>query len=170
MPSTDIGYAATRLPQHVVEYFGQLLIARGADQAFRTKMELVNFKKVPRSLAFAIAAVAFRVPVAQHFQKQLEEIESNLSVFAAIAYCDPSNPEAADKEARKHAAKLAKEVQHPLSSRLRDAAKSKKRTHALRSVCARHVFVCSECARSGPDEASGVCGSSWMSAAGACMR
>lgn len=81
------------LPQHVVEYFGQLLIARGADQAFRTKMELVNFKKV-----------------AQHFQKQLEEIESNLSVFAAIAYCDPSNPEAADKEARKHAAKLAKEL------------------------------------------------------------
>ncbi len=34
------------VPNHIREYFRCLLIARGADQAFRTKVELVNYKKV----------------------------------------------------------------------------------------------------------------------------
>lgn len=34
------------MPNHFIEYVQALLIARGADQAFRTKSELVNFKKV----------------------------------------------------------------------------------------------------------------------------
>jgi hypothetical protein len=34
------------LSKHIQEYLRCLLIARGADQAFRTKVELVNYKKV----------------------------------------------------------------------------------------------------------------------------
>ena len=34
------------LPPHVVNFMQKLLIARGADQAFRTKAELVNYKKM----------------------------------------------------------------------------------------------------------------------------
>jgi hypothetical protein len=78
------------LPLYVVEYVNKLLIARGADQAFRTKVELVNYKKMM-----------------VHMQKQLEEIESNLSVFSAVAYCGPQET---DKEKRKNAARLAKEL------------------------------------------------------------
>ena len=82
--------AGAGLPAYVVEYVKKLLIARGADQAFRTKVELVNYKKVM-----------------VHMQKQLEEIEANLSVFAAVAYCGPQET---DKDKRKAAARLAKEL------------------------------------------------------------
>jgi len=82
--------AGAGLPAHVVEFIRKLLIARGADQAFRTKVELVNYKKMM-----------------MHMQKHLEEIEANLSVFAAVAYAGPQETE---KDKRKRAARLAKEL------------------------------------------------------------
>ena len=82
--------AGAGLPGYAVDYVKKLLIARGADQAFRTKVELVNYKKVM-----------------VHMQKHLEEIEANLSVFAAVTYCGPQET---DKDKRKAAARLAKEL------------------------------------------------------------
>ena len=82
--------AGAGLPAYVVEYVEKLLIARGADQAFRTKVELVNYKKMM-----------------VHMQKGLEEVEANLSVFAAVAHCGPQET---DKDKRKDAARLAKEL------------------------------------------------------------
>ncbi len=66
------------LPEHVQEYMRCLLIARGADQAFRTKKELVNFKKVML-----------------HLQNMFETAEADLSVFCAMQYI-PHEPETAD--------------------------------------------------------------------------
>jgi hypothetical protein len=63
------------LPEHVQQYVRCMLIARGADQAFRTKKELVNFKKV-----------------VLHLQNMFETAESDLSVFCAMQY-NPHEPE-----------------------------------------------------------------------------
>jgi hypothetical protein len=57
----------THVPGHLAKFFEGVLIARGADQALRTKVEMVNFKK-------AIMLM----------QKQLEETEANLAVFVAM--------------------------------------------------------------------------------------
>ena len=82
--------AGAGLAPHVVDFVTKLLVARGADQAFRTKVELVNYKKVM-----------------VHMQKACEELEANLSVFAAVTYCGPQE---GDKDKRKTAARLAKEL------------------------------------------------------------
>jgi hypothetical protein len=86
----DKDLAGSGLPAYVVDYVHKLLIARGADQAFRTKVELVNYKKMM-----------------VHMQKALEEIEANLSVFSAVSYCGPQET---DKGRRKAGAHLAKEL------------------------------------------------------------
>lgn len=60
---------ASGLPKQAIQFFEGILIARGVDQAFRTKTELVNFKKVML-----------------HLQNMFEVAEADLSVFAAMLY------------------------------------------------------------------------------------
>jgi hypothetical protein len=83
---------ASCLPTHVVEFFDALLIARGVDQAFRTKIELVNFKKV-----------------VLHLQNLFEAAESELSVFSAMLYV-PHDSEGSTKEARKRDVQILKDL------------------------------------------------------------
>jgi len=68
-------------------------VARGADQAFRTKVELVNYKKVM-----------------QHLQKQFEEVEANLSVFTAMLFDLPSPDESTNVANRKLSSRFAQEL------------------------------------------------------------
>ena len=83
---------ASCLPTHVIEFFDALLIARGVDQAFRTKAELVNFKKV-----------------VLHLQNFFEAAESELSVFSAMLYV-PHDSDGSTKEARKRDVQILKDL------------------------------------------------------------
>ena len=83
---------ASGLPAHVCDFVECLLVARGADQAFRTKTELINYKKV-ETMRVLPSLVTYFLQVIQHMQKHMEKLEAELSVLAAIAYAAEEDPD-----------------------------------------------------------------------------